>query len=592
MPFISLRTKWIVSFVAFVLFPMLGASFYTYQEIETVLRNQVEASAEERLHHINLNIERKLQTMMHATSSLVIDENVKRVMKNPPKSERNMLDNTHTMDKKFLEMSTATASDNLYFSVFDDYGTLYTNWGRVPNVMDAMKESNWFHQTLQENGYMVWTLNHDNYAIPGRHPLLTVSMVVRDENNHSIGQLVISEPSQAYLDVLQSGDPSITGYGMLIGPDNSVLTHTPDEALPLYESLRTKIEQSGNSTLSTSINGNKFVLSTYSIPMTGWRIVQIVPHKFVFQDIVHIRTVSSAIMGVSMAVFLAVIVFFSNMLTRPLRKLRGVMKQVEKGQLDISVDISTRDEAGLLGQTFNKMLVRLQHHIDREIVLERQKEQAKLEALQAQINPHFLYNTLNTIRWMSILAGTKSITEMLQSLGHLLDMSIHRGQDRIRLREELENVRYFMTIQRYRFGDNVTVIEQLDEDTLDALVPKLSLQPLVENVYRHASFQDSKGEMLIRSVAISTGELLLEIVDNGLEVNKEKIQDIMESIKQEEQDSSFSRVGLQNVHKRVQMMYGEEYGLHLRRSESEGKTYVSIKLPLQKEDNSYENRGS
>lgn len=591
MPFISLRTKWIIAFVLFVLIPILGASVYAYQAIENVLRKQVESSAEERLHQINLNIERKLQTMMHATSSLVIDENVKRALVNPPVTERDKLNNTHTMDKKFLEMSTAIASDDLYFSVFDNYGTLYTNWGRSPGAKDVLTNSDWFHRTIEENGYMVWTLNHDNYALPGKHPLLTVSMVVRDESNQSIGQLAISEPTQAYLDVLQSGDPSLTGYGLLVGPDDSVLTYSRDEAMPLYASLKPIIDESADNTLSTSVNGNKYVLSTYSLPMTGWRVIQIVPHEAVFREIDKIRNVSTIIFAVSMVVFIGMIAFFSNMLTKPLRKLRVVMKQVEKGHLDVTADIRTRDEAGLLGQTFDKMLVRLQNHINREIVLERHREQAKLEALQAQINPHFLHNTLNTIRWMSIMAGTKPITEMLLSLGHLLDMSIHRGQDRILLREEMKNVRYFMTIQRYRFGDNVTVIEQLDETTLDALVPKLSLQPLVENVYRHASFQEGKGEMIIRSTVSPTGVLTLEIVDNGLEINKEKIKDIMESIEKEELHPTFSNVGLQNVHKRIRMMYGDAYGLQIQRSEAEGRTYVTIRLPLQREEDIDEDRG-
>lgn len=590
MPFISLRTKWIAAFVAFVLVPVLGASIYTYREIETVLHRQVEASATERLHQINLNIERKLQTMMNATSSLVIDENVKRTLVNPPQTERQMLDNTQTMDKKFLEMSTAIASDDLYFSVFDNFGTLYTNWGRTPGTMDAMKDTEWFRRTVRENGYMVWTLNHAPLASAGKQRLISVSMVVRDESSRSVGQLVISEPTREYLDILQSGDPAVTGYGLLIGPGDEVLTHSPEASLPLYVSLRDEIDRSADGTASIESGGNKYVLSMYSLPMTGWRIVQIVPHSAVFREIDTIRTVSVAIFSVSMAVFLGVIVFFSNMLTKPLRKLRHVMKQVEKGQLDVKVDVRTKDEAGLLGQTFNKMLDRLQGHIDREIVLERHREQAKLEALQAQINPHFLHNTLNTIRWMSIMAGTKPITEMLLSLGHLLNMSIHRGQETISLREELNNVRSFMTIQRYRFGDHVTVIEQLDERTLDALVPKLSLQPLVENVYRHASFQEGKGEMLIRSRVLPAGDLRLEIVDNGLEINKEKIRDIMESIEKEERRTPFSSVGLSNVHKRVRMMYGAEYGLRIHRSEQEGRTYVTITLPLQREGESHEDR--
>jgi two-component system sensor histidine kinase YesM len=213
----------------------------------------------------------------------------------------------------------------------------------------------------------------------------------------------------------------------------------------------------------------------------------------------------------------------------------------------------------LLGRAFNHMLKRLRNHMEYEIQLERSKEKAKLEALQAQINPHFLHNTLNTIKWMSMIAGTKDITEMLLSLAHLLNMSISRGQEAITLREEIENVRYFLTIQKYRFGDTIIVIEDIDPATLDCYVPKLSLQPLVENVYRHGLFING-GKMIIRA-SIKGEDLYIQVIDEGRGLKRERIEEVQAQLSQQQADSSFSGIGITNVHSRIQLMYGYPYGL-------------------------------
>lgn len=578
MNFISLRSKLIAAFAVFVLLPILLASIYAYRGFEGILRKQIEDSADELMHQININLERKLQTMMNAASSMVLDDSVQTVLVNPPSTEREKLDAAGIMDKKILELSTAIVSSDMYYTLADNYGNLYTNWGRTEDSYQQIISSNWYRKALLEDGYMIWELNHPSFAHPFRQQLITVSLVVRDSQFKKIGVLAVSEGTSEYLDIISQGESSLTSYGLLVGPDGSLLSSNPEQALPVYNELKEEVFAS-QMTKSLQVNGEELVVSSYLQPLTGWRFIQIVPHKHLYKATDTIRDAFFLILWISTAVFIGIIIFFSSMLTRPLRKLRMLMKQVETGNLNVSCDIRTRDELGLLGRSFDKMLDRLRNHIENEMVLQRHKEQAKLEALQAQINPHFLHNTLNTIRWMSIMAGTKPITEMLVSLGHLLDMSIHRGQESITLDKELENVRYFITIQKYRFGDHVQVTEEIAADTLAAYVPKLSLQPLVENVYRHASFTKGEGRMKICSRVTPQGELLLEVVDNGLEVNKDLLQGIMRQISQE-QKSSFSGIGLRNVHERIRMLFGKSYGLRLERNEEEGRTRVSLILPF------------
>ncbi|MBO9610978.1 MAG: sensor histidine kinase, partial [Paenibacillaceae bacterium] len=343
----------------------------------------------------------------------------------------------------------------------------------------------------------------------------------------------------------------------------------------VYPSIESRLSNK-EATFSGDVHGDRVEVFTNYISLSEWLVVQVIPHKQIFNPIRQVRNIATMTLMISMILFIAIIVGISTIFTRSLRLLHIGMKQVEAGNLDVSFAVRSRDEVGWLGKNLNTMLKKLKHQLTNEIVLERKKEQAKLEALQAQINPHFLYNTINTIKWMSILKGTESITEMLVSLGHLLNMSIHRGQDTITLEEDLRNVRYFLTIQKHRFGDTIRIEEHIDPATLDCMVPKLSLQPLVENVYQHGLFING-GLLAIRS-RIESDTLVIEVADNGAGPSPDKLDEIRRSIA----DNTLSGIGLTNVHHRIRMMCGPPYGLDFERDDTNGMTCASIRLPVRR----------
>ncbi|XID92917.1 sensor histidine kinase [Paenibacillaceae bacterium WGS1546] len=579
--FISLRTKLVIAFAIFILLPIFGTSLYAYSEFENILRKQIEVSASDQIQQINWNIDRKLKLMMNAANSIILDENIRELLDHPPRTMRQKLDASHLLNNKFMEISTTVILNAMDFTILDSTGNLYTSWSKNERSLDEITTSEWYARTWQENGFMLWTLNNRNYVRPGKEKLITVSMVIKDESfSRSLGMLAISEPVSSYIDILKTRQNSaLGGYGFLVGPEGEIVGENESDAGRLYGEAESRIQS--NTTLSMDISNKTYVVSSYTIDLSGWKIIHIVPHESIFQQVDAIRFVVSVTLIVSLTLFISLIILFSYMLTKPLRHLRTVMEQVERGNLDVHYDIHSRDEVALLGGSFNRMVRRLKSHIEKEIILEQRKEQARLEALQAQINPHFLHNTLSTIRWMSIMAGAKPITEMLQALGQLLDMSIHRGQEEIPLSEELENVRCFLIIQKHRFGDHIRIIEEIEPRSLEALVPKLSLQPLIENVYHHGDFTNRNGEIILRSL-MRDGIVVLEVIDNGLSARSAEQSDRLNQ--ERKQTIRLSGIGLNNVHSRVNMMYGKNFGLKIRHYHAEGRTCVSITLPFRKED--------
>jgi len=205
------------------------------------------------------------------------------------------------------------------------------------------------------------------------------------------------------------------------------------------------------------------------------------------------------------------------------------------------------------------MVEEMEKLIEQLVQEEKERNEIELEALHAQINPHFLYNTLNTIKWMATIQGVTSVSNAITALSKLLRISINFGNDMIRLKDEIDYVKNYIIIQKLRFNEGFTVAYDIDEDCLNAKIPKLILQPIVEN----AIIYGTAGE-----------EMFIEIEDNGAGIEPEKIDKIL--LKKNE-GKRFSKVGLNNVNQRIKHYFGEAYGLKIRSDKDKG-TVIIIKL--------------
>lgn len=570
MRFISFRTKIIVMFLLLVSLPTFGILYYIYSEFSEMMRNQIELDASNQLEQVNINIDRQLQTALSAMNSISLDNDIINLLQTPQNSERDKLDATKLMDKKFYVVTTTILDDSSKISLYDMNNNLYTNG---THTVYQSYSAELMDKIVQKNGFMVWSIQN-SLSDESKMDYITVGKLVKDSDFKNLGIALISIPADKILDILGTGDSSSRKFGFLISEDGSVLGNNPEEMTTTYLQLKPQLS-TGNKTFEANLEGNMYLVSTYALSLPGWHVVQVIPFTEMYHKVSQMGGITVLILIVTMTIFIALIIFFSSMLTKPLRELRQVMKQVEVGNLNVSCEVKSKDEIGLLSKSMNNMLVRLKYHIENELILQRQKEHAKLKALQSQITPHFLYNTMNTIRWMSVMSGTKNITKMLISLGHLLNMSIHRGQENIKFSEELENVRHFLMIQKYRFGETIVVKEDISPSSLDCFVPKLSLQPLVENVYQHGKFDHSQGQLVIRTKFVQN-KLFVEVADSGIGFTKERMDEIRKSLNQPFSDSS-SGIGLKNVHDRVQLMYGSGYGINL--AYEDHMNVVSIKLP-------------
>lgn len=264
-------------------------------------------------------------------------------------------------------------------------------------------------------------------------------------------------------------------------------------------------------------------------------------------------------------------------LYRPINKVVGKMNDVSQGDLGTRIALEDMDSDGRkLAGGFNIMMDEIDVLMERVKEEQRQLDKMRFNALQSQIQPHFLYNTLECIHWQALSGGTQEISTMVKALAQYYRICLSEGKDIIPLRVELEHVRNYLIIQNMRYGNIITFVEKVEEKYLSMMIPKLTLQPLVENsIYHGIRIKESLTGTVEIEVCETEDTVLLIVRDNGGGMEPERIAYINQNISDTDRDVGY---GITNINKRIELMYGEQYGLRFRQNEGEGLC-VEIRLP-------------
>lgn len=278
---------------------------------------------------------------------------------------------------------------------------------------------------------------------------------------------------------------------------------------------------------------------------------------------------------VSLFLCLIVAEIMSAHLTLPIKKLSDAMKKAESGDLSLRVDTNRKDELGQLGRNYNKMAGELQNYMDLEIQKQKELDDRTIAMMQAQLNPHFLYNTLDTMKWTAKVKNVPEVATLASSLAIILRMSIS-GNKFVKLEDEINLVNYYIEIQKIRFSGNFSFDIEVPLELEDCMVPKLILQPVVENAIVHG-LSDKAGGHVFVNIYDDEGNLTMEVSDDGIGISDEEIERIEKRTRSDKQ----GHLGLYNVDTIIRLYYGDDYGIRARRL-SEGGTMITVVLPIQR----------
>ena len=293
-----------------------------------------------------------------------------------------------------------------------------------------------------------------------------------------------------------------------------------------------------------------------------------------------IRNYSFVIGAVTL--FLAVIaaLFFTSSIARPVGKLRLLMKKAEEGDLNVRFESEYNDEIGQLGNSFNNMINEISNLIEMVYIEQKSKREAELKTLQAQIKPHFLYNTLDTIQWMAQEHGANDIVEIIGALTRLFRIGLSKGKEMITVREELDHIRSYLIIQKARYGDKLEYEINFDQEILDCSVLKLILQPLVENAIYHGIKERRGVGRIVITAKKMQDSLIFTVSDNGAGITEEKLSEINDMLESRRMHKGSSLgYGIFNINERIKLSFGNDWGLKYSSIRGEGTT-VKIKHPI------------
>lgn len=589
-------TKVAAAMLMVVILPLVVASIVNSYTFERILRDKISYDWYQRLEETKQNMATLFEGMVSASNSVALDNSLTGLLQSRPSpapggwiSEK---------DIPLSDMITAAQSSSLYsydlqISLFGNDGHVYSSYSNdIGARLVHFERTSWYRRVLGLNGYVAWFTLGSDYRQPKRTmpTYLALARVIKNRTwSRDLGVVLVTlridpqvkrllAPSSAREPALifvtnRFGEPILTAGSMKMTPAR--LNRTMDSV----------VAASGGSrgTRMVRIGHAQYVASWTRLPETGWRLEALLPNPVVTDQVIAVQNRWLFLIALFSVVVIGLGMVFAWRITRPLHELSALMLRVSDGDFSVKAPVRSRDETGRLARTFNTMTGEMQWMIARIEEEERRRVEARLESLQAQIRPHFLFNTLNGIKWMALMNRCEDAARMITTLGRLLEAAFDGGRESVPLRDEISLAKDYIALQKLRYGDRFTVEYDVAREMELVEIPVLLLQPLIENSIVHA-FQglDRRGHIRISALRRECCGII-EVADNGVGADLDVVRHCIDGDRSRAELSAQNRfgdhdIGLSNVRERVQLHFGPEYGLTVRGTVGGGMT-VEVRTP-------------
>ncbi|RKP46744.1 sensor histidine kinase [Cohnella endophytica] len=566
--FFSLQYKFMIFSLLIVLIPLILVSGFSYFKSTSVIEEKVSLSNFKTVQQIAENIDFFFNDMSNSALSLWQNKEFMKYFAFPrdevARSRNHLLSAQNALNR---------------FAVF--HTNIYSIYVKGMNGLefDSASSTNTIGIPLQKQLFLLrgegqFIADEVTQYDRSRLKVISYIKVLKDIDNISSDLAIIKinvqeqEISDIYKDKLLSGNSEffiIDEHKRIISSlDQSRVGTTLDDK---YDDPRLYLDDNGY--FKATLNGNPFIETYYSLSRPGWKLVNLVPMNELSSDARMIRNVTLYAVLSSFALCLLMIILFSHKVLSPLNRIRKSMRTLEKENFNVNIPIKGNDEIALIGTSFNRMSKRLGELINEVYAVQIKQKEAELKALQAQINPHFLYNTLDTIYWMCRMEKAFESSNLVQALSKLFRLSLNSGNELTTVDNEIEHLKSYITIQEKRFEDRIRFDIQVSPDTRSCQAVKLVLQPLVENAIQHGiEKKGTKGTVRIR-IYRKDNQLVYRISDDGAGAEEAELVSLLHKV--EHDNRGF---GIKNVNDRIQLNFGQSFGLDFQTAPGNGMTVI------------------
>ena len=348
--------------------------------------------------------------------------------------------------------------------------------------------------------------------------------------NSMLGVLLVDMNYSSIEQLLEKANTDTSGeYVYLMAPDGEIIYHPKQNLIHmgLYEENNTEAAGYEDTTVKENFHGEKRLVTVKTISYTGWKLISVVPMKSFSMGMTGMRNLVVLLVALTVLAVVILNQMVSARISKPLRRLNDSVKEWEAGNMNPDIYIGGSMEVEHLGKTLRSTVAQIRQLMDDIVVEQEEKRKSELDALQSQINPHFLYNTLDSIVWMITGERYDDAVFMITQLASLFRISLSKGKTVIKIEDEVKHARNYMNIQKIRYKNSFEVDFQIEEDILDGCIVKLVLQPLLENaIYYGMEFMDGEGEIHVRGYR-KDKDVYLEVEDNGLGMPEEEAAELL-----------------------------------------------------------------
>ena len=580
---IGLKYRLFITYLLLSSLILLLTSVFFYSASKKVLIKCATLSSQQQLSLITNNLGDKINHISDYAITLSINSNIANVLKENPTVPKNELEH-------FLVNSELT---NQTQRIIGLHKNIYA-W----DILDT--ENHWFHSSTTETDQLDSLLDSeilDNlrtnlafqflgpFQISGEPTFVVLKSITNIDNTKYLGALVLLIKEANISSVFRNLPDSSSRYFYITNEKRQILSSSSSKGIYEDFSSYAGIDPTKYKTLAEtgsqifSINNTDFLFICKSSPALNWKVINLIPLENLTLD--HVVILHN-ILIISIVVFILSVVFSilcTSTVTAPIQRLVDKMKSASAGKLDISVSYSSNDELAVLYNQFNLMMQKIQTLLNDIYEEQNAKQKMEVQLLQSQINPHFLYNTLNTIKSLIELDMKETAVKAVSAMSTFYRNSLSKGQFIIPLRQELILTEQYLHIQNLRYMDFVDYEITYESSWEDhgAEIPKLTIQPVVENIFVHGLTNQMCHIHL--NVSIKNNTIYISISDNGSGIPREKLTELNRSIR----DFKTARYsfGLPSINHRISLLYGENYGLTIKSSPENGTT-VTIAIPDKK----------
>lgn len=576
---LKIKQKLLLTYFVLIIIPLYILTHVTYIKVSEIVQSQTLISAGQLQDQADTTLEDKIDKVKYVMDVISLDGKINEILRRDMNSYSVPDQLRDFNDLSNMLTNLRSKSDDYSIKLYVRDGLIYSEDGANLFSMDSVKNSTWYHLLNSSDSGILWC--PPSYLPKNENCFSAVRIIWNHVSlTEKAGLLRIDIPTNKIQSLLKKANITKTGIVFIQSKDDILISSSdgPNDRMWLPDSKTFGSIKNDTWTLET-FSSKKVFIRYKSLGPTGWKLVSVIPLKEVLSSSNQLRNMMILLMLVvgSLAYLLAF--FIANASIKKISQLLRKMKKVQTGDLNVIISNYNKDEIGELAENFNYMIHKINDLYEEQFKSGQAVKAAELKALQAQINPHFLYNSLDLINCIALNHKIPDISLMVQSLTRFYKLSLNKGRDLVSIKDEIEHVKVYTQIQNLRFENRISLGFDIPEELYHYQIIKIILQPLVENAILHGIFEKGyeNGNIKISGFLDNSGTVVMRVQDDGVGMYEEKIQNIFK----QDDSEQLHGYGVKNINDRIKLFFGEKYGLSYQSEPGKGTT-VEVRFPAVK----------